>query len=68
MNNDWVKATEAKKAIEEKQRKLLRDRKSRGETWTPKHFSVSYSKETGWDCSPIEKIVPPAPIVVPIDS
>lgn len=66
LKNDWVNATEAKKAIEGKQRKLLKDRKSRGETWNPKHFKVSYSKEVGWDCSPIKKIVPQAPIIVPL--
>jgi hypothetical protein len=67
LSKDWEKAREAKKAVEEKQRELLRDRESKGETcWVPKHFSVSYSKEGGWDCSPIQQRVPPAPIVVPL--
>ncbi|XP_062164501.1 oxysterol-binding protein-related protein 4B-like isoform X2 [Alnus glutinosa] len=67
LSKDWEKAREAKKAVEEKQRELLRDRESKGETcWAPKHFSVSYSKEGGWDCSPIQQRVPPAPIVVPL--
>ena len=68
MSGDWGKATEAKKSIEENQRKLLKDRILRGETWVAKHFIVSYSKEAGWDCSPIEKFVPPAPIVVPVNN
>ncbi|KAJ7979418.1 Oxysterol-binding protein [Quillaja saponaria] len=66
LSKDWEKAREAKKVVEEKQRDLLRERESRGETWAPKHFIVSHSKEGGWDCSPIQKCVPPAPIVVPI--
>lgn len=66
MRQDWEKASEAKKAVEEKQRKLLRERESAGETWVPRHFSVSCNRESGWDCSPIEKVVPPAPIVVPL--
>ncbi|EXB30990.1 hypothetical protein L484_016851 [Morus notabilis] len=65
LSGEWGKATEAKKTVEERQRELLRERKSRGETWIPKHFIVSYNKEDGWDCSPKEKIVPPASIVVP---
>ncbi|XP_062077407.1 oxysterol-binding protein-related protein 4C-like isoform X2 [Humulus lupulus] len=68
MSKDWVKAREAKKAIEENQRVLLRERKSKSETWVPKHFIVSYSKENGWDCSPLRKTIPPAPIVVPLNS
>ena len=68
MSKDWVKAGEEKKVVEEKQRELLRERKSKSETWVPKHFIVSHSKENGWDCSPIEQVVPPAPIVVPLNS
>lgn len=66
MRQDWEKASEAKKAVEEKQRKLLRERESAGETWVPKHFTVTCNKESGWDCSSIKKVVPPAPIVVPL--
>ncbi|ESR66513.1 oxysterol-binding protein-related protein 8 [Citrus sinensis] len=66
MRQDWEKASEAKKAVEEKQRKLLRERESAGETWVPKHFTVTCNKERGWDCSSIKKVVPPAPIVVPL--
>ncbi|XP_062077408.1 oxysterol-binding protein-related protein 4B-like [Humulus lupulus] len=68
MSKDWAKAIEAKKAIEENQRVLLKERKSKPETWVPKHFIVSYSKENGWDCSPLEKTVPPAPIIIPFHS
>ncbi|CAL2225867.1 unnamed protein product [Prunus armeniaca] len=66
LGKDWSKAREAKKAVEEKQRELLRERESRGETWVPNHFTVTHSKEGGWDCSPIQKWVPPAPISVPL--
>uniref|UniRef100_A0A2P2Q5Y6 Uncharacterized protein n=1 Tax=Rhizophora mucronata TaxID=61149 RepID=A0A2P2Q5Y6_RHIMU len=66
LNKNWAEAREAKKAVEEKQRELARDRDSGGETWVPKHFLVSYSKENGFSSSPIEEKVPPAPIVVPL--
>ncbi|KAL6189031.1 hypothetical protein ACLB2K_040421 [Fragaria x ananassa] len=66
LNKDWGRAREEKKEVEEKQRELSRQRQSRGETWAPKHFIVNYSEEVGWDCSPIHKRVPPAPISVPI--
>lgn len=61
----WEKAREAKTAVEEKERELLKERKEKGEIWVPKHFTVSYSKEDGWTCSPIQRLVTPAPIVVP---
>ncbi|KAK9099744.1 hypothetical protein Scep_023174 [Stephania cephalantha] len=63
LKKEWEKASKAKKAIEEKQRKDGRERKSRGESWVPKHFNLSHTKEEGWDCSPKAKWVPPAPIV-----
>ncbi|XP_041019159.1 oxysterol-binding protein-related protein 4B-like isoform X1 [Juglans microcarpa x Juglans regia] len=66
LSKDWEKAREAKRTVEEKQRQLLRERGSIGESWVPKHFTVSHSKENGWDCSPIQKRVPPGPIVVPL--
>ncbi|KAK4755712.1 hypothetical protein SAY87_009469 [Trapa incisa] len=66
LTKDWEKAREAKRGIEQKQRELQKQRDSKGEKWAPKHFNVTYSTETGWDCSPIESKVPPAPIVVPI--
>ncbi|KAF2309710.1 hypothetical protein GH714_004729 [Hevea brasiliensis] len=65
-SKNWDKAKEVKKAVEEKQRELVKDRNSRGQTWVPKHFNLSYTKEGGWDCSPIHTWVPPAPIVVPL--
>ncbi|XP_027901915.1 oxysterol-binding protein-related protein 4C-like isoform X1 [Vigna unguiculata] len=61
VKKDWEKAREAKLEIEERQRKLLRERDSKGETWVSKHFVVSNNKE-GWECSPIHKTVPAAPI------
>ncbi|XP_045788974.1 oxysterol-binding protein-related protein 4C-like isoform X3 [Trifolium pratense] len=62
MRKDWDKAREAKQAVEERQRKLMRERESKGEKWIPKHFEVSHSKEVGWDCSPIQNFVSAAPI------
>ncbi|KAF2317198.1 hypothetical protein GH714_016562 [Hevea brasiliensis] len=66
LSKNWEKAREEKKAVEEKQRELVRDRNSRGQTWVPKYFNLSYNKEGGWDCFPTQKWVPPAPIDVPI--
>lgn len=66
MSGDWKKAKEAKNAVEVKQRELLKERESKRETWVPQHFSVTYSKDGGWECLPNHKSVPPAPIVVPI--
>ncbi|KAK8655144.1 hypothetical protein V6N13_107734 [Hibiscus sabdariffa] len=66
MSHEWEKAKEAKNAVEEKQRELLRERESRGETWVPQHFTVTRTKDGGWDCSPTQQWVPPAPIVVPL--
>ena len=65
LNKSWDKAKEAKSAIEERERERVKERKSQGQNWVPKHFTVSYSKESGWDCLPIHKSVPPAPIVAP---
>ncbi|KAK6942007.1 Oxysterol-binding protein, partial [Dillenia turbinata] len=66
LSKNWDKARIAKKIVEEKERELLRERQSKGEAWVPKHFFVPNTKEGGWECSPIHKWVPPAPIVVPI--
>lgn len=63
LNKDWEKARELKKFVEEKQREELRERESKGETWVPKHFIMSQSKEGDWDCVPIQKLVPHSPIV-----
>ncbi|CAH2056666.1 unnamed protein product [Thlaspi arvense] len=59
---------EAKTAVEERERELVRARKTKGETWVPKHFTLSSTKEAGleWDCVPNQQWVPPAPIFVPI--
>lgn len=63
MSKDWEKAREAKKTVEERERNVLKERESKGGIWVPEHFIVSHSKEDGWDCSPIQKWVPDAPIV-----
>ena len=56
---------EAKQGVEERQRKMLIERETKGEHWTPKNFLVTYSNESGMECecSPINKWVPPAPII-----
>ncbi|XP_077238519.1 oxysterol-binding protein-related protein 4C-like isoform X2 [Tasmannia lanceolata] len=64
LNKEWEKAREAKTNIEEKERKLEKERKSQGESWVPKHFTVSYTKDVGWECLPKHQSIPPAPIVV----
>ncbi|KAL2534470.1 Oxysterol-binding protein-related protein 4B [Abeliophyllum distichum] len=61
----WDKAKKEKTSIEERQRELAREAKLKGECSIPKHFTLSHSDETGWDCFPNQKLVPPAPIVVP---
>ncbi|KAJ6992708.1 oxysterol-binding protein-related protein 4C-like isoform X2 [Populus alba x Populus x berolinensis] len=66
LSKNWTKAREEKSTVEDNQRKLAKERISNGETWVPNNFFVSYSKEDGWDCSPIQERVPTAPIVVPI--
>ncbi|KAK5847039.1 Oxysterol-binding-related protein 4C -like protein [Gossypium arboreum] len=66
MSQNWEKAKEAKNAVEEKQREVLRERELKGTTWVPQHFSVTYTKDGGWECSPIQQWVPPAPIVLPL--
>ncbi|KAK8697559.1 hypothetical protein V6N13_113701 [Hibiscus sabdariffa] len=67
MRHEWEKAKEAKNAVEEKQRELLRERESRGESWVPQHFTVTRTKDGGWECCPKQQWVPPAPIVVPLE-
>uniref|UniRef100_A0A6N2KGH4 Uncharacterized protein n=1 Tax=Salix viminalis TaxID=40686 RepID=A0A6N2KGH4_SALVM len=66
LGKNWTRAREAKSTVEDCQRKLAKERKSKGENWVPNHFTISDSKEEGWDCSPIQERVPPAPIVVPL--
>ena len=65
MSNDWEAAKRAKRVLEDKQREFAREMASRGETWAPKFFIYSHTKEGEWECTPIQKSVPPAPIVVP---
>ena len=65
LQKSWEKAREAKNAVEVRERELVKERQMKGETWIPKHFSLNYSRENGWHCSPTQSLVPPAPIVVP---
>ncbi|XP_062195960.1 oxysterol-binding protein-related protein 4C-like isoform X1 [Phragmites australis] len=62
---DWEKAHQAKRRVEDRARKLQKERNERGEVWIPKHFSLSQNKNGDWECWPLEPSVPPAPIVVP---
>ncbi|CAM0911946.1 unnamed protein product [Alopecurus aequalis] len=62
---DWEKASEAKRQVEGRARKLHKERNERGEVWMPKHFSFSQDKNGNWECWPLEKSVHPAPIIVP---
>ncbi|XP_077238517.1 oxysterol-binding protein-related protein 4C-like isoform X2 [Tasmannia lanceolata] len=64
LNKEWEKAREAKRNIEEKERKLGRERNSKGESWVPKHFTVSCTKDSGWECFPKHQSIPTAPIIV----
>ncbi|KAI4377549.1 hypothetical protein MLD38_015155 [Melastoma candidum] len=64
LRKDWERAGEEKRAVEEKQRALQKQRESSGENWVPKHFNLSYNKEDGWCCSPLQRTVSPAPIEV----
>ncbi|XP_050215936.1 oxysterol-binding protein-related protein 4B-like [Mercurialis annua] len=65
LTSNWEKAKEAKKNIEATQREALKERNSTGKNWLPKYFNLLYTKDGGWDCSPIHKLVPPAPIIYP---
>ncbi|XXG58004.1 hypothetical protein AAC387_Pa04g0428 [Persea americana] len=64
LTKNWEKAKAAKKDIEERERKLARERKSIGDSWVPKYFNVSCTKDGGWECTPKQEMIPPAPIVV----
>lgn len=64
LKGDWDKAREAKRSVEERERKLRRERKARGEAWAPKHFRVAISKDGDWECWPLEQTVQPASITV----
>ncbi|XP_021852547.1 oxysterol-binding protein-related protein 4C isoform X2 [Spinacia oleracea] len=66
ISKEWDKAREAKRAVEEKERELHKQRKSIGEIWVPKHFDLCYTLEDGWDCIPKQNTIPPAPISFPI--
>ncbi|MCD9560296.1 hypothetical protein HAX54_018818 [Datura stramonium] len=65
LSRNWEKAKQAKTIVEERERELAKERKSKSEIWVPKHFTVSYTKESGWVPTPNERWVPPAPIIVP---
>ncbi|GER36175.1 oxysterol-binding protein [Striga asiatica] len=67
LQKSWDRAREAKTRVEERQRELARERKSKDDDFAPKYFRVSYDHakgNNGWDCLPINKLVPKAPILV----
>ncbi|KAK9060627.1 hypothetical protein SSX86_021333 [Deinandra increscens subsp. villosa] len=69
LSKSWDKANDAKTTIEEKERELARSRKLKDETYVPKHFVLSGSKETGewvWEVKPKNINLTAAPIVVPL--
>ncbi|KAL8223514.1 hypothetical protein R6Q57_018989 [Mikania cordata] len=69
LNKSWDKANDAKTTIEENERELVRSRKLKAETWVPKHFVLSGSKETGewvWEVKPKNLKLTTAPVVVPL--
>ncbi|XP_028774089.1 oxysterol-binding protein-related protein 4B isoform X2 [Neltuma alba] len=68
MRKEWDKASEAKRCIENAERKLLRERESSGQIWTPKHFTVSRTEQGTWDCRPLHQWVPSAPIIASQDN
>ncbi|KAJ6747205.1 OSBP(OXYSTEROL-BINDING PROTEIN)-RELATED PROTEIN 4C [Salix koriyanagi] len=65
LSKNWSKARDEKSSVEDNQRKLAKERNSKGETWVPKLFTVSYSKEDDWECSPIQERVPASPHCCP---
>ncbi|KAL5699500.1 hypothetical protein ACHQM5_030392 [Ranunculus cassubicifolius] len=65
LKQEWDRASKAKRGVEDKQRELRKERECKGETWSPNHFRVSYTKEEGWTCCPKQSWVPPAPIIAP---
>uniref|UniRef100_J3MUG0 Oxysterol-binding protein n=1 Tax=Oryza brachyantha TaxID=4533 RepID=J3MUG0_ORYBR len=65
LEKDWERSRQAKRRVEETARRLDRERNEKGEVWIPKHFSLTQDKHGSWECCPLEKSVPPAPIIVP---
>ncbi|KAL3623500.1 hypothetical protein CASFOL_029494 [Castilleja foliolosa] len=63
LQKSWDNAREAKTSIEEWQREFGKERKSKDVDFVPKYFTMSHTKENGWDCLPINKLVPKAPIL-----
>lgn len=67
LSKDWARASEAKRRIEEEERKQKRERSANGKVWIPKHFSVhpTSNNNNEWECRPLKPSVPPAPIILP---
>lgn len=64
LSRNWQKAREVKNEIEEKERMLTKERKSKGESWSPRYFTSSKTKEDRWECWPKQQSVPPGPLIV----
>ncbi|CAN6452698.1 unnamed protein product [Victoria cruziana] len=64
LENDWERAREAKKTIEERERRSQGESKSKGISWSPRYFDVVKTKDNEWDCFPKRPLVAAAPIVV----
>ncbi|KAG8047882.1 hypothetical protein GUJ93_ZPchr0008g12187 [Zizania palustris] len=65
LTKDWERSREAKRRVEDTARRLDKERSDKGEVWIPKHFSLSQDKHGHWEYWPLQKSVPPAPIIVP---
>ncbi|KFK45024.1 hypothetical protein AALP_AA1G334400 [Arabis alpina] len=63
LKKDWERAKKAKKAVEEKQRLSSKLREAAGESWVSKHFLVVKDGKD-WDCSPLQPMVPRAPLII----
>lgn len=63
LKKDWIKAKEAKKMVEERQRNLAEERENKGIVWRPKYFSKT--EDGKWEWLQKGQPIPLAPIVVP---
>lgn len=64
LGRDWDRARDAKRKVEDGERRRRAERDASGEIWAPRFFRVTQNKDGGWECRPITSEVPPAPIVV----
>ncbi|XP_011625744.1 oxysterol-binding protein-related protein 4C isoform X2 [Amborella trichopoda] len=62
-NKEWDNARDAKKAIEEKERSIRRERMKKGTVWVPKYFHLVKTEDNAFEVLPRQSQVPPAPII-----